>query len=579
VTGRPTLATSRTTDFLYWPPKSPDNRRQYYFLVSNAEAFVFGAMHVTLSFFSDCDCPVRRLHRTCSYLYRVHFTFHQPVPRFEPCFFKAVDQASLPPPFIHMPPLIIAFLAAAATGTAIFGFFRSTKTDDKRDSSSESPPRSTSTTPRPYPTSPHDSYSRGHTNTRVPATPDERHDSYQSPSRTPTYAGDSHRPSSTSTHAQPSYLQPQSSTRIARAAAETKPEVNRSTRDYDHPAYRSVPVSPYAGQSSATLGTSARTHASHSPQLSSTRVGQTEVSTTTTSGYGNGVHRTSLASRYAGEAGQTPTTSTRAQASYLQLPTQTCVTEVTANTQASPPTSHYDDYGYRSSFASSRATELRETSATSAARTHVSHQSQLTSIRVSQGRASTTTTADHFHVHRSSLAPPYSEESPLTGLPSPTRASHHRAPSLDASRPHVVGYFDTPSTHSRTHSSSSGSEYLGPTSSTRRVPRSPGPLLDAQYSVGFESAATAQDMQAAIALRERARRNKREMHEARDLAKGARKRGDHTTEQTHRQDAIAHESEMKSLDKRAAKIIFRENNNVKVRDHLSLCRRHAQPRL
>jgi len=53
------------------------------------------------------------------------------------------------------------------------------------------------------------------------------------------------------------------------------------------------------------------------------------------------------------------------------------------------------------------------------------------------------------------------------------------------------------------------------------------------------------------------------MHEARDLAKSARKRGDYTAEQTHRQDAIAHESEMKSLDKRAAKIIFRGNNNVK----------------
>jgi hypothetical protein len=479
-----------------------------------------------------------------------------------------------------MPPFLVAFLTAAAAGAAFIGIFRtSTKTDYKRDSSSESPPRSTSTTPRPYPTSPHDSDSRSHTKTRVPATPDERHDSYQSPSRTPTYSGDSHRPSSTSTHAQPSHLQPPSSTRIAQAAAETKPEVNRTTRDYDHPAYRSVPVSPYAGQSRATLGTSARTHASHSPQLSSTRVGQAEVSTTTTAGYGNGVHRTSLASRYAGEAGQTPTTSTRTQASYHRLPTQTHVIEATAQTQASPTTSHYDDHGYRSSFASSRATEPREISATSAARTYVPHQPQLTSTRVTQSTVSTTTTADHSHVHRSSLGPPYSRESPLTGLSSPTRASHHHGPSPDVGRSHVIGYIDTPPTHSRTLSSSSGSDYLGPTSSTRRVPRSPSPLLDAQYGVGFESAATAQDMKAAIALRERARRSKREMHEARDLAKSARKCGDYTTERTHRQDAIAHESEMKSLDKRAAKIIFRENNDVKVRDHLSLCRRHAQPRL
>jgi hypothetical protein len=44
------------------------------------------------------------------------------------------------------------------------------------------------------------------------------------------------------------------------------------------------------------------------------------------------------------------------------------------------------------------------------------------------------------------------------------------------------------------------------------------------------------------------------MHTARDLAKSARKSGDYKAEQGHKHDAIAHESHMKDLDKRAAKV-------------------------
>ncbi|KAI9442247.1 hypothetical protein H4582DRAFT_1267450 [Lactarius indigo] len=61
-------------------------------------------------------------------------------------------------------------------------------------------------------------------------------------------------------------------------------------------------------------------------------------------------------------------------------------------------------------------------------------------------------------------------------------------------------------------------------------------------------------------LRERARRKGREMSEARSRAKSARKKGRLGAAHAHKQDAIAHESEMKELDKRAAKIVFRDNN-------------------
>jgi hypothetical protein len=39
---------------------------------------------------------------------------------------------------------------------------------------------------------------------------------------------------------------------------------------------------------------------------------------------------------------------------------------------------------------------------------------------------------------------------------------------------------------------------------------------------------------------------------------------DYRAEQRHRHDAMVHESQMKVLDDRAAKIIFRENNKVRV---------------
>ncbi|KAH9083553.1 hypothetical protein EDB83DRAFT_2212788 [Lactarius deliciosus] len=52
------------------------------------------------------------------------------------------------------------------------------------------------------------------------------------------------------------------------------------------------------------------------------------------------------------------------------------------------------------------------------------------------------------------------------------------------------------------------------------------------------------------------------MSEARHKAKNAKKKGRLGAAHAHKQDAIAHEGEMKELDKRAAKIFFRENNKV-----------------
>jgi hypothetical protein len=126
-----------------------------------------------------------------------------------------------------------------------------------------------------------------------------------------------------------------------------------------------------------------------------------------------------------------------------------------------------------------------------------------------------------------------------------------------------------------THGSSAGR--LDTTPSSRLVPRSPSPVPDTQYGVEVEAVADAQELKAARELRERARRCKREMHAARDLAKSSRKSGDYKAEQRHKHDTMAYESQMKDLDKRAAKVIFRENN--KVRGYSSRYQSHAQPPL
>ena len=102
-------------------------------------------------------------------------------------------------------------------------------------------------------------------------------------------------------------------------------------------------------------------------------------------------------------------------------------------------------------------------------------------------------------------------------------------------------------------------------SSTRVIPFSLSRVPNAQSSVEFEAATTAEDINFATALRDRALRSKRAMRAARGLAKSARKRGDHAAAAKYKRDAISHESEMKSLDKRAAKIIFREKNKVRGR--------------
>jgi len=432
---------------------------------------------------------------------------------------------------------LTAFFVAALACVAIYLCFVSCG-DDERRNSSRSTPLPTSRTQLLHPSTQPDSYSRGQTNGRPPAAYNHFYHSSRGPTHTTRDAG---RAPSTPSYAKPSYSQPPSSTSFIQPVAKT--QESPASRNNDHHASRACATSSYVWQPHAAP-MPAPTHASPPAPLPSIRVDQNKTGTTTAAGYGNSFHRTDLASHYVGKSGQIPSTSNRAQASYHQFPTCPHVTEATVKTKAGPTSTDHEGHRLRPSLA--YASESRAAFETSACTDVSRPPPPLTSLHLN-----TTTTADTtYDVHRPRLAPPYSEETPLT-VPV--------APCI--------------STQPYTHISSSGR--LDTSSSSRVVPRSPSPVTDTQYDVKVEAVANAQEMKAARELRERARRCKREMHVARDLAKSTRKSGDHQAEQRHKHDAMASESQMKDLDKRAAKIIFRENN--KVRGHPSRYQSHAQP--
>ncbi|KAH9083550.1 hypothetical protein EDB83DRAFT_2669553 [Lactarius deliciosus] len=95
---------------------------------------------------------------------------------------------------------------------------------------------------------------------------------------------------------------------------------------------------------------------------------------------------------------------------------------------------------------------------------------------------------------------------------------------------------------------------------TRDGPRLPTALVGLSSDPRYGEPASVENLEFAKKLREQARRKGHEMSEARSRAKSARMKGRLGAAHAHKQDAIAHESEMKELDKRAAKIFLRENN-------------------
>ena len=80
------------------------------------------------------------------------------------------------------------------------------------------------------------------------------------------------------------------------------------------------------------------------PNRPKPRIGQTKDSTLTMTDYGAGVRRLVPASHLVWNSSQTPSTSTREQASYDQLSTNSRVTGATAKTQTHHLTQHPDEW-------------------------------------------------------------------------------------------------------------------------------------------------------------------------------------------------------------------------------------------
>lgn len=352
---------------------------------------------------------------------------------------------------------------------------------------------------------------------------DQEQQSPPRPRPSPSPSGSNSRTYSTpsaSTHAQPSYpsyQQPWIEPRTTQATANTKENLESSRHVYRYGL----------ASSSRTVPTpAAQAQTPHPTQSTSSRVHPTTSARSDYLELLHGISRGTL----------TPSTSTYTP--YTSQPTSTRAAQTKART---PTRTDYDNSLHHSDFASSLS--VWESYQSTPTRTHASYLTQQTSARVSPTTSRTVrtpTVADYDDMEPS----PY---------------SYLRTPSPDTSRARVSRPTVSPKKHSRTLSSSSDSDYLGPSSRTRAVPRTRGNEV-------HDAIADAKDRKKAMDLRDRARRSARDMIDARDQAKRAQRMGDHEAKDEYGQEARSHESSKRNSDKHAARILFRVNNKVRTND-------------
>ncbi|KAI0256074.1 hypothetical protein BJV78DRAFT_1168995 [Lactifluus subvellereus] len=99
-----------------------------------------------------------------------------------------------------------------------------------------------------------------------------------------------------------------------------------------------------------------------------------------------------------------------------------------------------------------------------------------------------------------------------------------------------------------------------PASARTQASHQPPPVPTALSNLVFNELEDVEDVNTAMDIRERARRQHREMCDARARAKSARKRGDYAAERRHKQEAIDRRNAMDQLNMRAAEIIFKQKN-------------------
>jgi len=415
-------------------------------------------------------------------------------------------------------PSLTTFLLVA-TGVAVWTFFAGDKgDDDKPVDNSASSPRPAGTTEPSVASPTSASSSRSQTTANTPATSRHIHDLCHR-SQLPTHDSDPHRTPLASTPTQRSYQQP--STYVRPVQAEAKTQATLATPDDDLSAYYSSLASSRAEESRRTLPSSSR---SYSAQQTSTHDRWT---TYQEDGLFSPVRDENLGRTIVQESG------------FRAVWDDSLHCEPPSPSAGESPQAHLTStrLPYLAQWASTRATTTVTTSPTA---------------------------DDYVGSHPVGLPSPDVEESHLAHLPpSPESPSYYwRSPSPDSPVADVFGSSESPQTRSRTLSSSSDSDYRGADPSPRAIPRFPRPVPDGPHDLESNKVANKQNMEMARMLREQARRSHREMQAARDRAKSARRRRDSKAERTYSGEVRSHESERKILNKRAAKIIFTENNKA-----------------
>ena len=312
------------------------------------------------------------------------------------------------------------------------------------------------------------------------------------------------------------------------------------------------------GSSSASSSGPA-TYASYPAQQTSARVGQTTVRTPTVADHDSGMRRPDLTSSDFTESHVVHPASSYAHSShsYQRVPSSPDDTHVHVSRLTVSPKEH----SRTQSFSSDSDDYLGPSSRTWAA----PHSwSSLPDVVSDPGADDVISKAERNKKPRELR----DTESHVLHPASPYALSSHsyqRAPSTHDTHVHVSRLTVSPKEHPRTQSFSSDSDdYLGPSSHTWAAPRSWSSLPDVVSDPGADDVISkAERNKKARELRENARRSKREMIDARDRAKSARRRGDWVAESEHEQEAREHESEMKDLNKSAAKIIFGLKNQVR----------------
>ena len=343
----------------------------------------------------------------------------------------------------------------------------------------------------------------------------------------------------------------------------TRPSPSQSTYTSSHHEYnRDFYYHSHTANSHSTPSASTRTYPSYQQPRDEPHTAQATASAKSSHRYG-----------FASSSQTVPTSSPQAQIPHPTQPTTSRVPNATSTT--STPTLTHTSYPQRT-FARGAQTTARtptETPSSSVWDTpppiHASYSAQHTSAPVSQTTSRTPARADYdeYFASPSAWEPRQTSSTPTCGCPGhdmadyddddmgPSPYSFLRTPSPDASRARVSRLTVSPRKHSRTQSSSSDSEYLGPSSPTQAVSRS-------QSHEVHDAIAGAEDKKKATVLRDQAKRSARDMRDARDRAKNAHRRGDRYAEREYNQEARTHRIAKINLDKRAANIFFRANNKV-----------------